>query len=248
MRRRLVLASGVVLGLVAGCASDDGERQPGDPVTRAEAGVLAELLHRNHERGGADFVLTAPYAEDELLTLTGEVDFRESVATGEAVLSFSDGRDDRSLTVTFTPEDIWFGDVPGLTGADAGATLLRRPVVTDDGDGPPRLLDVAVELLLNLSSRRDDAPDAFLDGKHTWQGQRSIDGRLTTVFGLPEGRRVAVSAADDLMAQFVTPLGGDDVQVTVTLSGHGSRSIEPPGDEGTAEASDHPEVVAALGL
>jgi hypothetical protein len=248
MRPRLLLASALAVALTTGCSADSGERRPGDPVTRDEAAVLAELLHRNHNRGGADFVLTAPYAEDELLTLTGEVDFRESVGHADAVVSFTDDRDDRSFPLTFTPEDVWFGDVPGLADADPAAAMLRRPVQTDDGDGPPRLLDVAVELLLNLSSQRGDDPDAFLDGRHTWQGQRSIDGRLTTVFGLRDGRRVAVGAADDLMTQFVTPLGDGDLQVTVTLSDHGRRSIELPADEGTAAAADHPELVAALGL
>jgi hypothetical protein len=207
--------------------------------------VLAELLHRNHERGGADFVVTAPYADDALLTLTGEVDFREGVGRAEAVTSFSDGRDDRSLTLAFTPEDIWFADVPGLAGT---ATMLRRPVITDDGEGPPRLLDVVVELLLNLSARTDDDAAAFRDGRHTWEGQRSIDGRLTTVFGLREGRTVAVSASGDLLTQFVTPLGDGELEVTVTLSGHGLRDVPLPADEETADAADHPAVAAALGL
>jgi hypothetical protein len=244
MRARLLLAAGLVVGLVSGCASDSGEREPGDPVTRAEATVLAELLRGNHQRGGADFVVTVPYADDALLTLTGEVDFRGSVARGEAVTSFSDGRVHGSVSVVFTPEDIWFGGVPGLPDG----TLLRRPVVTDDGEGPPRLLDVVVELLLNLSARTDDDPDAFEGGEHTWQGQRSIDGRLTTVFGLPAERTVAVGAADDLLTQFVTPLAGGQLVVTVTLSDHGRRDIPLPADEAAADAADHPELVAALGL
>jgi hypothetical protein len=243
MRPRLLLIAGLVVGLVAGCAADNGERAPGDTVTRAEATLLADLLHRNHQRGGADFVVTVPYDDGALLTLTGEMDFRESVARGQAVTSFTDGRDDSSVSLVFTPEDVWFGDVPGV----ADGMLLRRPVVTDDGEGPPRLLDVVVELLHNLSARTDDDPDAFLTGEHTWQGQRSIDGRVTSVFGLRDGRTVAVGAADDLLIQFVTPLAGE-LEVTVTLSYHGRRTIPLPAEEETAEAADHPEVVAALGL
>lgn len=243
MHPRLLLTTGLVAGLVAGCGTDGGEREPGDAVTREEATVLADLLHDNYRHGGADFVVTVPYAEDALLTLTGEVDFRGLVARGQAVTTFADGRSDSSVSVVFTPEDIWFDGVPGLP---KGA--LRRPVVTDDGEGPPRLLDVVVELLLNLSARADDDPDAFLGGEHTWQGQRSIDGRLTTVFGLREGRTVAVGATDDLLTQFVTPLADGELEVKVTLSDHGRREIPLPAGEATAEAADHPELAAGLGL
>jgi hypothetical protein len=243
MRPRLVpLALGLAATLVAGCAADPGERAPGDPVTREEAGVLADLLQRNHERGGADFVVTAPYRDDVLLTLTGEVDFRHSAARAEAVTSFADDRPDRTLTLVFTAEDVWFAGVPDLPG------YLRRPVVTDDGEGPPRLLDVVVELLMNLTARTADDPEAFLDGDHTWQGQRSIDSRLATVFGLRNGRTIAVGAADDLLLQFGTPLHDGAFDATVTLADHGRRTVELPAEEETVDASDHPEIAEQLGL
>jgi hypothetical protein len=239
--RNLALALGLTATLVAGCAADR-ERSPGDPVTREEAVVLAELLHRNHQRGGADFVVTVPYRDDALLTLTGEVDFRHSTGRAEAVTSFTDDRPDQTLAIVFTAEDVWFAGVPGLD------EHLRRPVVTDDGEGPPRLLDVVVELLTNLTARTGDDPEGFLDGDHTWEGRRSIDSRLTALFGLLEGRVVAVSASDDLLTQFVTPLGGADYDVTVTLADHGRRRIELPAEAATVEAADLPKIATALGL
>jgi hypothetical protein len=229
----------MVATLVTGCASD-GARRAGDPVTREEAAVLAEVLQRNHQRGGAEFVVTAPYRDDVLLTLSGEVDFPGQTGRAEAVTTFDDGRPDRTLRLVFTGEDVWFTDVPGLAG------YLRRPVVTDDGAGPPRLLDVVVELLLDLTARAADDPEDFLDGEHTWQGRRSIDSRLTTVFGLEEGRRVAVAAADDLLVQYRTPVAGFDV--TVTLADHGPRQIDLPADAETTNAADDPEIAAALGI
>jgi hypothetical protein len=243
MRPCLVpLALGLAATLVAGCAADSGERAPGEPVTREEAGVLADLLQRNHERGGADFVVTAPYRDDVLLTLTGEVDFRHSAARAEAVTSFADDRPDRTLTLVFTAEDVWFAGVPDLPG------YLRRPVVTDDGEGPPRLLDVVVELLMNLTARTADDPEAFLDGDHTWQGQRSIDSRLCAVFGDDGGATVAVGAADDLLLQYATPLPGHGFQATVTLADHGPASVSLPPAEETADVAEHPELAGAVGF
>jgi murein DD-endopeptidase MepM/ murein hydrolase activator NlpD len=49
-------------------------------------------------------------------------------------------------------------------------------------EGTASLVDVLAQLVLNLSARTGDDPKAFLDGHYTWQGQRSIDGRLTSTF------------------------------------------------------------------
>jgi hypothetical protein len=240
----------VALALLTGCSSDSAlDRNPGDPVTRAEAGTLAELLHRNYTRGGADFVVTAPYADGVVLTLTGEVDFRDAVGRARAVTTFPGGRADDSRTIFFSREDVWFGDVPGLSDAlvadgASDANYLRRPVTTGSEDVQPVLLEV----LLDLSSRNPDDPQAFLDGSYTWEGQRSIDGRLTTLFGLHEDRTVAVAAAGDVLAQFETPLAGGEFDATITLSDHGRRRLDVPADTETAEAADHAAVAAQFGV
>jgi hypothetical protein len=252
--RRLLLGLGLTMALAAGCTGDGGAvRATGDPVTAAEADVLSALLQRNQQRGGADFVVTAPYGEDTLLTLTGSVDFRSGMGRAQAVTTFGDGRPEDVRTLFFTPEDVWIGDVPGLAEALAGsgapqAAYLRRAVTTGTEDGTPQLVDVLTELLLNLSARRADDPRAFLDRGYTWQGQRSIDSRLTTLFGLPQGRTVAVGASDDLLVQFATRLADAGIDVTVTLSGHGMRRIDLPAEEQTADAGQHPDVAAALGI
>jgi hypothetical protein len=254
MRPRVLLpALGLVLGLVAGCSSGNADRAPGDPVTRQDAEVLAELLHRNFTRGGADFVVTAPYGDDTVLTLTGEVDFRQETGRAQAVTSFGDGRADDTRTVFFTDEDVWIGDVPGLSEALAragapGAGYLHRALTAGDEGATPPLLDALVEVLLNLASRTADDPRSFVGAGYTWEGQRSIDSRLTTLFGLKDGRTVAVAASDDLLTQFVTPMAAGELDVTVTLSDHGARTLPGPAEGETAEATDHPDIAAAFGI
>ena len=257
--RLLALGLATATTLVTGCSANSGvDREPGDPVTAAEADALAALLHRNFGKGGADFVVNAPFGTDALLTLTGDIDFRHSMGRAEAVTTFGDGSPGDTRTVFFTARDIWFGDVPGLPAALAadgaeGATYLRRPIVPADADDAAPLVDVLVEVLLNLAARTADDPQAFLDGTYTWQGQRSIDSRLTSLFRLREGRTVAVGASDDLLTQFVTRLpaearADDGAEVTVTLSGHGTRRVDLPPGTGTVDAADHPAVAAQLGI
>jgi hypothetical protein len=251
--RRLLVAVGLASTLVAGCTGDAGaDRRAGDPVTQEEAQALAGLLQRNQQHGGADFVVTAPYGENALLTLTGSVDFRNDVGRAQAVTSYGEGIPEDTRTLFFTPEQVWIGDVPGLAEALASsgstdAAYLRRPVTSGTEGQTPLLVDVLTELLLNLSATTADDPHAFLDGEYTWEGQRSIDSRLATLFGLPGERTVAVAASDDLMTQFVTTLADAQFDVTITLSDHGMRRIDLPAEEETADAAQHPDLAATLG-
>jgi hypothetical protein len=103
-------------------------------------------------------------------------------------------------------------------------------------------------VLLNLSAPTADDPRSFVGAGYTWEGQRSIDSRLTSLFGLKDGRTVAVAASDDLLTQFVTPLAGGEVDITVTLSDHGSRTLPGPAQAETAEAADHPDIAATFGI
>jgi len=255
--RSLLLALGLVLGLLttllAGCSdSSAADRNPGDEITRGEADVLAELLHRNYELGGADFVETAPYGDGAVLTLTGEIDFSRSIGSAQAVTRFEDGRPDETRTLFFTTDDLWFGDVPGLSDALAArglpdAAYMKRPMTTS-AEGTASLVDVMAQLVLNLSARTGDDPRAFLTGDYTWQGQRSLDGQLASVYGLSGGKRVAVSASDETMLQYETPLPDQDFEVTITLSDHGERTITLPSAEETVNAADQPEVAAQVGV
>jgi hypothetical protein len=247
----LVPALGLVAGLVTGCSSGDVERKAGDPVTAQDAAALAGLLHRDYVHAGADFVVTAPYGQDTVLTLTGEVDFRHEIGHARAVTSFGDGRPDDVRTIVFTAEELWVGG-PGLAEglvADGvpSAVYLHRALTGGGADATPPLVDAVLEVLLNLSARTDDQPRSFLAAGYTWQGQRSIDSRLTSLFGLRDGRTVAVDASDHLLTQFVTPLTGDGHDVTVTLSDHRPRTLETPDPAQSAEAAAHPDL-AAFGL
>jgi len=251
--RSLLLALGLVLALLAGCSdSSAADRNVGDKVTRDEADVLAELLHQDFKRGGADFVESAPYGDGAVLTLTGEVDFVRSIGRAQAVTTFKDGRPDETRTLFFTPTDIWFGDVPGLPQALAARSLpdvtyVRRPMVTS-AEGTASLVDVLAQLVLNLSARAGDDPRAFLSGDYTWQGQRSIDGHLASLYSLTGGKTVAVSASDGLLLQYVTPLPDQNFEVTITLSHHGERTIDVPAAEDTLNAADQPEIAAQVGV
>jgi hypothetical protein len=248
--RPLLPALGLAVALLAGCTGDGTDRDTGAPVTAEESEVLAGLLLRNREEGGADFVVTAPYGEGTVLTLTGEVDFRGQAGRAQAVTSYDDDRPDDSRTLFFTAAELWFGEVPGLPGALAAAGLpeasyVRRPLSPVE-QAP--LTDVLVQMVLNLSAEEADDPEAFGTGDYTWSGDRSVDGELTAVYAADSGWSVAVDSSSDLLVQFQAPLPDQGYDVTVTLSDHGPRSIALPAEEAAVDGAAHPEVAATVGL
>jgi hypothetical protein len=249
----LVLCLLVVLALVAGCGSGEAERSAGDPVSETEAEVLSGVLYRDFRAGGADVVVTAPYAEGAVLTLTGEVDFARGTGRLEGVTEYADGRPDDVRTLYFTAEDLWLGDVPGLAEELASAGLpeagyVRRPLSPTDGAGSASLLDVLVQMVLRLSARTEDDPRSFTENGYTWQGSRSVNGELASLFRTGTGATIAVGAESRMLLQYVTRLPGQDFDVTITLDDHGQREIDLPTAEETLDAAAHPEVAAALGV
>ncbi|KGH48448.1 hypothetical protein IN07_01960 [Modestobacter caceresii] len=240
----------VALALLAGCGDDEtAERVPGDPVTTQEAEVLGQVLAADLEEGGADFEVTAPYAEGAVLTLTGEIDFAEGIGRAQAVTSYADGRPEDTRTLFFTGEDLWQGDVPGLTEAleEAGlppATYVRRPIATTQAGGTASLLDVLVQMVPKLAAPTADDPRSFAG--YTWAGSQSINGELASVFQNPTGTTIAVAADSELLVQYSTTL--QDVPVTITLADHGEREITLPADSDTVSLVEHPDLAAALGL
>jgi hypothetical protein len=251
--RALLVVPVLTTALLAGCTSGSSARPIGDAVTSAEATALAELLHRDFQQGGAGFVATAPYGPGAMMTLTGDIDFRHFVGRAQAVTSFGNGRADDTRTVFFTPTDLWVGDVPGLAAALAKAgspkaAYLRRPLTAPEAAPGMPLLDVLARMVGDLSSASSDDRRYFLDGRTTWQGQRSIDSRLASMYRLRDGRTVAVATAGDLLLQYGSPMPAQGFTVTVTLSDHGPRSVELPADDTTVAAADQPVIAAAVGL
>ncbi|MDK3255161.1 hypothetical protein [Blastococcus capsensis] len=247
-RRALLPRAGLVVVLLAGCDSD--ERVAGEPVTAEDAAVLAGLLHRNHEEGGADFVATAPFSDDAVLTLTGEIDFRRGVGQAQAVTTVDDEEVD-TRTLFFDRDELWTGDLPGLPEALAGdgapaASYLRRSLPAGTPESP--LIDVVVQALQNLTAGTADEPESFLTGPYRWQGEQAIDGRPTTVYRLREGRTVAVDDVDTTLVQYRSPLRDDGPELTITLADHGARRLALPTEEETAAAADHPGIADTFGV
>lgn len=88
-----VLSTGILAGCTGVTADEGSVDGAGAPLTLAQASLLAEVLHRNTEAGGATFVLTAlDPLTGATVVLDGAVDWANGSGRASAVgLSDADG-------------------------------------------------------------------------------------------------------------------------------------------------------------
>lgn len=235
--------------VLTGCSEDDpnANRAPGDEITAAEAEVLAEVLHRNVEEGGAEVTISAQYAEQALLTMTGSVDFTDGTGTLDTLTEYTDGQPDEVRTIYFTPERITIGNIPGLTEAMADAGREGVQYLRTDLNQQGRLVDNIVGMLTRLAADEPDDPNNLIAAGYTWQGSGRIDQVLTSTFASGD-TTISVGVEDRLLRQFAAPPGDNTFPVRITLSNHGPQEIDFPPEDQIADASAYPEVAAQFGF
>lgn len=242
----LLLATALLL---TGCGQDDpnANRDPGDKITAAEAQVLAEVLYRNVEEGGADVTITAQYAEEALLTMSGSVDFATRSGTLDTVTTFSNGQPEEVRTIYFTADRLVVGNLPGLTAAMATAGRDGVQYLRDDLDQQGRLVDNIVGMLVRLAADQADDPDNLIAAGYTWEGAGRIDSVLTNTFSHGQ-TSISVGVEDELMYQFTAPPQGNTFPVRITLRNHGPQEVAFPPEEQIADTTAYPEVAAQFGF
>ena len=158
----LLIASMVVTPLLATCS---GGRDSGPtPLTRQQASVMAELLYRNRESGGATFTLSTPLGpEGGTLTLSGEVDWVGH--HGHAIVATSEPIDDPLTEVWWTLENV-FERRPSLDedlidlGVAMTASVIERPV-----DLERRRIDQLIALVVALAAEQPENAELILQAE-----------------------------------------------------------------------------------
>ncbi|MBA2415791.1 MAG: hypothetical protein H0V64_07890 [Geodermatophilaceae bacterium] len=245
---RLVVALLTTALVLTGCSEDDPDanRAPGAEITVAEAQVLAEVLHRNVQEGGADVNVSAEYAEEALLTMTGSIDFTTGTGTLDTLTTYTTGQPDELRTIYFTTDRIVIGNIPGFTDAMVAAGRDGVLYLRTDLDQQTRLVDNIVGMLLRLATEQPDDPENLIAAGYTWEGAGRIDTVLTNTFSTGTSS-ISVGVEDELLYQFAAPPLNGSFPVRITLSDHGPREIDFPPEEQIADTSAYPEVASQFG-
>lgn len=171
---------GCVAVIAAGCSSSggDGASDTTDApdaartITDEEASVLADILVKNQEAGGAKVRVAVPYGA-ATFTLDGEVDWANDVGSVlfHADVEGAEAPEDRRVAFN---ADVVLEEVPGLADrlGQQGATPVNwvaRPLQSTDSP-----LDVVLTLIIAASSTARENPVLLVQDDTQWLGTDTL--------------------------------------------------------------------------
>ncbi len=238
----------VITTLAVGCASTQDSssastttaEEVGRPVTEAEAAVLADILVRNHESGGAAVAAEVPFGV-ATFAIDGEVDWSGAVGSVLVApeLDSAEAIDDAAADPGASARRIAFSsdtvleEVPGLAerlAADGRppANWVARPL--DPVTSP---LDVVLSLILAASSTARENPVLLIQDGARWLGEetvRTADGDVDVDVFSSGRSRYFVNVDGDLVRQ-EADVDATASTVTIDFSDRGPRIVAVPAED-----------------
>jgi hypothetical protein len=254
IRFRAVAGCVLVLLSVVSCGSStpkDATSGPsiptGKPLTLAQAEVLASVLTKNFDEGGAVFTVTVPYGAQTTYTLNGSIDYTKGTAQSTLRIT-SEGNDQADSELVWTKHEV-LEQIPGLTEAVAakglpGVTFVSRPLTTSSPQ------DVVLNLLLGTASQQRENPALIQQG--TAQGDsaflRTDTLRNTPVDVYRFGKKTTywVGHDDGLLMRFEANLAIAPGVTVIDFLEHKPVSIPGPKASEVVFASEIPDIMKSL--
>ncbi len=164
--RRLVCCLTLVLGVGAcgGSTVTAAQGAPeGKPLTQSQAEILASVLVKNYDGGGAIFSVAMPGPSQTTVALRGMLDFVNGIGQGTWQTVTAGVATDRPEGGVFWTAHEVIEQIPGLTAAMAStsrpaATFLSRPITTTSAT------DIVLTLLLKTASTQRENPGLIQQG------------------------------------------------------------------------------------
>lgn len=212
-RFRLLAACVALVATAAACTSSKPKgatsTEPGTPLTLAQAEVLAGILAKNYEAGGAVFTVTVPYSDQTTYSMNGSIDYTKGTAQSTLRISSNGGKDTADSQLLWTKTEV-LEQLPGLTEAVAakgrpGVTYVSRPMTTTSPQ------DVVLNLVLGTASAQRENPALIQQG--TDQGTAAFL-RTDTLRGVP----VDVFRFGKRTTFWVAKESGDMMRLEATLA------------------------------
>ena len=251
IRFRAVAGCVLVVLSVLSCGSskpNDASSGPvGKPLTLAQAEVLASVLTKNFDEGGAVFTVTVPASAQTAYSLNGSIDYTKGTAQSTLRVT-SEGKDPADSELVWTKQEV-LEQIPGLTEAVAakgrpGVNFVSRPLTTSSPQ------DVVLNLLLGTASQQRENPALIQQG--TAQGDtaflRTDTLRNTPVDVYRFGKKTTywVGHDDGILMRFEATLAIAPGVTVIDFLEHKPVSIPGPKTSEVVFASEIPDVMKSL--
>jgi hypothetical protein len=244
----LVLLSVVSCGSSKPIDASSGPSVPaGKPLTLAQAEVLASVLTKNFDEGGAVFTVTVPYSTQTTYTLNGSIDYTKGTAQSTLRIT-SVGKDPADSELLWTKQEV-IEQIPGLTEAVAakgrpGVNFVSRPLTTSSPQ------DVVLNLLLGTASQQRENPALIQQGTDKGDSAflRTDTLRNTPVDVYRFGKKTTywVGHDDGVLMRFEATLAIAPGVTVIDFLEHKPVSIPGPKASEVVFASEIPDVMKSL--
>jgi hypothetical protein len=223
--------------VAAGCSSSDGpDHAPAArDITQAEASVLADLLVRNHDAGGAHLVATVPFGV-ATFRLTGDVDWANHVGRVTVHTEVRGKAAGPDRDVVWNP-DVVFEEVPGLEERLAARGRPGVEWVARQLDPRASKLHLVLQLIDTTSSTQRDNPVLLMSNGVRWLRRDRVGATRVDVY---RNQRTTywVGRTDHRLHRLEAALGATRSTATVTFSDLGPRTIDTPDDPSIVALAD----------
>ena len=204
-------------------AAEASTTPKGPSLTTAQASMLARILLKNHEAGGAKFDGEVQFGTAATFQLNGVVDWKNAVGRIEPTTKRSDNVVVPVQTLLWGGSSV-FLSAPGLTEALAarghpGIAFLQRPVSIRTNP-----LDQVITLIASFSSARAENPLLLRQGDTSFEGAGTLGGR--PVQKLRFGRSTYSVADDGIAYQIDTRFVSIDGPIVIGFTDHGPKTVE----------------------
>jgi hypothetical protein len=219
----------------------------GKPLTLAQAEVLASVLTKNFDEGGAVFTVTVPYSPQTTYTLNGSIDYTKGTAQSTLRIT-SEGNEPADSELLWTKQEV-LEQIPGLTEAVAalgrpGVTFVSRPLTTSSPQ------DVVLNLLLGTASQQRENPALIQQGTDKGDSAflRTDTLRNTPVDVYRFGKKTTywVGHDDGVLMRFEATLAIAPGVTVIDFLEHKPISIPGPKASEVVFASEIPDVMKSL--
>ncbi len=235
------IVGGIVIALLAACGPDGPDRAATGPrpVTAEEAGVLADVLHRNLDAGGAQF--------DAVATVGG------APVRLQGIVSWTDHAGSAALSVGSLPpyEVRWTADAVfrALPGLSERMAALGRPGVgwvVRPADPQGTRLDVVIGLVVGLAATTHDNP-VSLQQQAEVQWLRSETAGEGAIDVYRKGRlELSIGRADSMLRRVVAQLAFTDGHLRIDLTAFGPQPFALPPQVEIVDGREIPAVYSEL--
>lgn len=204
-------------------AAEASTAPKGPSLTTAQASMLARILLKNHEAGGAKFDGEVQFGTAATFRLKGVVDWKNAVGRIELTTKRSDNVEVPVQTILWGGSSV-FLSAPGLTEALAarghpGIAFLQRPVSIRTNP-----LDQVITLIASFSSARAENPLLLRQGDTSFGGVGTVRGR--PIQKLRFGRSTYSVADDGFAYQIDTRFVSIDGPIVIVFTDHGPKTLD----------------------